>query len=229
MRGSVSRAWLGLLRPRASGWQLVGGALCLVLGFAIAIQVRATNADTTFATARQDELVGILADLSQRSERLRGDIRELEGTKAGLQRDGQGGTALREARRRATAYGILAGTLSAAGPGIQLDVTDPGHRVRANALLDAMEELRDAGAEVMQIGDVRVGVDTYFEDTPGGGILVDGRPLTAPYRFLAIGDPHTLATAMIIPGGVIKSLQTAGATGTITQSQQIVIRAIRST
>src|SRR5690349_22109190 len=40
-----------------------------------------------------------LADLGQRSERLRGDLRDLEETKARLERD-EGGTALEEARER---------------------------------------------------------------------------------------------------------------------------------
>jgi uncharacterized protein YlxW (UPF0749 family) len=57
---------------------------------------------------------------------------------------------------------------------------------------------------------------------------VDGRPLARPYRFLAIGDPHTLATAMSIPGGVLKSLRNSGATGVVAQRQKITIQAVRS-
>ncbi|MBO2454050.1 DUF881 domain-containing protein [Actinomadura barringtoniae] len=218
---------LELLRPRTNLGQLIGGLLCLVLGFAMVAQVQSTRRDTTFATARQDELVGILSDLSQRSERLRGDLRDLENTKAGLERDGQGETALEEARRRATTYGLLAGTLPAEGPGIELLIADPRRSVHAVNLLDALQELRDAGAEVIQVNDVRAGVDTYFLDTPGG-ITADGRRLQPPYTFLAIGDAHTLTTALGIPGGVVKTLQNAGAAPTITQRAQITVRAIRS-
>jgi len=216
-----------LLRPRTTWGQLIGGLLCLVVGFAMVAQVQSTRRDTTFATARQDELVGILSDLSQRSERLRGDLRDLENTKAGLERDGQGQTALEEARRRATTYGLLAGTLPAEGPGIELLIADPRRSVHAVNLLDALQELRDAGAEVIQVNDVRAGVDTYFLDTPGG-ITADGRRLQPPYTFLAIGDAHTLTTALGIPGGVVKTLQNAGAAPTITQRAQITVRAIRS-
>lgn len=221
------RGVLELLRPRATKGHLIGGLLCLGLGFAMAAQVQSTQADTTFATARQDELVGILSDLSQRSERLRGDLRDLEDTKASLERDVQGETAIEEARRRAVTYGLLAGTLPATGPGIELTIGDPG-RVKAGTLLDTLQELRDAGAEVIQVNDLRVGVDTYFLDSPGGGVEADGRRLQVPYRFLAIGDPHTLTTALNIPGGVMKSLHGAGAAAVITQRQDIAIRAIRS-
>jgi uncharacterized protein YlxW (UPF0749 family) len=216
-----------LLRPRLNRGQLIVAVLCAVLGFAVAAQVRSNDKDTKFANARQDELVGILGDLSQRSDRLRSDIRDLDDTKAGLERDTQGQAALQDARRRAQTYGILAGTLPATGPGIELTVNDPQNRVRAASLLDTLEELRDAGAEVVQVDGVRVGVSTYFTDASGGAVVADGSTLTRPYRFLAIGDPHTLATALNIPGGVLRSLRNSGAEGMVTQRQKITIQAVR--
>jgi uncharacterized protein YlxW (UPF0749 family) len=224
---AFGRTW-AVLRPRATRGQLLTCVLCLLLGFAVAAQVKSNRADTTFASARQDELVGILSDVTERSDRLRGDIRDLEDTKARLERDGQGQAALEEANRRATTYGILAGTLPATGPGIELFIDDPGAKVRATVLLDAVEELRDAGAEVIQVNDVRAGVDSYFLDAPGGGVDMDGRPLRPPYRLLVIGDPHTLATALNIPGGVLKTLRNSGANGLITQREKVAIHAVRS-
>ncbi|MEV5569823.1 DUF881 domain-containing protein [Spirillospora sp. NPDC052269] len=216
-----------MLRPRLTRGQLAGGLLSLVFGFAIVTQVQANSHDTKFATARQDELVGILSDLTQRSERLRGDLRDLENTKAGLERDARGQTALEEARRRADDYGLLAGTVPAQGPGVEITVTDPRRAVRAANLLDALEELRDAGAEVVQIGDVRAGVDTYFADGPEG-VLADGRFLPPPYRILAIGDPHTMATALGIPGGVVRTLRGLGAEVTVTPRARMTVSAVRS-
>lgn len=213
---------------RADRGQVVIAVLCAVLGFAVAAQVRANEADTKFANARQDELVGILGDLTQRSDRLRGDIRDLEETRSGLVHDAQGTAAAQDARRRATAYGLLAGTLPATGSGVELTVDDPHARVRAGDLLDTLEELRDAGAEVVQVGDERVGVNTYFADRADGGVAVDGRPLTPPYRFLAIGDPHTMATALQIPGGILQTLRNNGAEGIVVQEQKIIIRSVRS-
>ena len=180
-------------------------------------QIRSNERDTTFATARQDELVGVLSDLGQRSERLRGDLRDLEDTKARLERDAQGGTALEEARKRAATYGLLAGTVPAEGPGIELAIDDPRRGVKALNLLDALEELRDAGAEVVQVNDVRAGVDTYFLDDREG-VTADGRPLVPPYRFRAIGDPHTMTTALNIPGGLVRTLQ-----GTMNRDRKSVV------
>jgi uncharacterized protein YlxW (UPF0749 family) len=221
------RAPGSLLRPRLNKGQLIVAVLCAVLGFAVAAQVHSNDKGTKFATARQDELVGILGDLSQRSDRLRADIHDLDDTRAGLERDTEGQAAVEDARRRAATYGMLAGTLPATGPGIELTINDPQGRVRSAALLDTLEELRDAGAEVIQVGDVRVGVNTYFADA-SGGVVADGQSLTRPYRFLAIGDPHTLATALNIPGGVLQSLRNSGADGAVGQQQKITVQAVRS-
>ena len=221
------RAVADLLRPRFTRGQFVGALLCLVLGFAVVAQIGSNERDTTFATARQDELVGVLSDLGQRSERLRGDLRELEDTKARLDRDAEGGTALEEARKRADTYGLLAGTVPAEGPGIELLIGDPGGAVKAIDLLDALEELRDAGAEVIQVNNVRAGVDTHFLDDRGR-VQADGTPLTAPYRFLAIGDPHTMTTALDIPGGLVRTLRGAGASVSITPRAKLAVDAVRS-
>ena len=89
-------------------------------------------------------------------------------------------------------------------------------------LLDAMEELRNAGAEAMQVegagesgttAAVRVVASTSFVDDKDG-VAVDGTRLSSPYRFVVIGDPATRAGALAIPGGVADSVRRqGGATG----------------
>ena len=59
--------------------------------------------------------------------------------------------ALAETQRRAKVLGILAGTLPATGPGVVVAITDPQGKVRANVVLTVVQELRDAGAEALQI------------------------------------------------------------------------------
>lgn len=218
---------LAALRPRANRLQALVGVLCLVLGFALATQVHANREEATFATARQDELVGILDTLSQRSERLRAEIRSLEETKADLEADSRGEAALAEARERASTYAVLAGTVPVSGPGIELVINDPSGKVTPSMMLDTLQELRDAGAEAIQIGDVRTIASTYFKDARGPGISVDGRHVDPPYRLVAVGDPHTLATALDIPGGITESLRGVGADGVVTQHDNITIAAVR--
>ena len=153
---------------------------------------------------------------------------ELEAARARLSTTGDSSTAaLEEARKRSTALGILAGTLPAQGPGIQLTLNDPDGKLAAEDLLDAVEELRAAGAEAIQVGGVRIGLDSAFTTTDKG-LAVDGQPVSAPYTILAIGEPSTLATAMEIPGGVVDSARRAGGEARIQRQQQLVIRALRT-
>ena len=208
--------------------QVLIGTILAVLGFALVVQLRTAQQSNQFASARQEDLVRILEDLTSRGERLRAEIAQLEATRERLTGGaGEGAAALEETRRRRDALRILAGTVAAIGPGIELTIEDPEHAVTADVLLDAMQELRDAGAEALQVNDVRLTASSWFADAPTG-ILADAKPLTAPYVFRAIGDPHTLADAMEIPGGVIDSVASrSGASTGIAQRDRLVVDALR--
>ena len=92
----------------------------------------------------------------------------------------QRAAALEQSQKELATLGILAGTRAATGPGITITVAVNASRYRANNLLDGIEELRDAGAEAMQINDeVRIIAQTSFQDGDNG-IVVDGRELTPP-------------------------------------------------
>ena len=224
-------------RPRLGGLVRTGsrspaglliGVLVGLLGFALAVQVRSNTSTSGLPAARQEDLVRILDELTSREDRLRRQIAELEAARTRLSTTGDRSTAaLEEARTRSTALGILAGTLPAQGPGIQLTLTDPERRLAAEDLLDAVEELRAAGAEALQVGTVRIGLDSAFTGTERG-IAVDGVALSAPYAMLAIGDPPTLATAMEIPGGVSDTARRAGGEARIVQQDRVAIRALRT-
>ena len=101
-----------------------------------------------------------------------------------------------------------------------MTVRDPEHAVRVADILDAIQELRGAGAETMQIDGVRVGVSTAVTGE-AGHLMIDGRPITTPYEFVVIGSPQDMETAMNIPGGVAPRFTSRGATVDITQSDSI--------
>ncbi|MCW2739740.1 MAG: hypothetical protein JWR45_162 [Blastococcus sp.] len=204
------------------------GVLTLLLGFAFAVQVRAVgDDDEKYSSAREEDLVRILDDLNAREERLRDQISDQRSALEQLSNsDSQLSTALEEARARAQAIGILNGTLPARGPGLLMTVRDPKDGIRVADLLDAIQELRGAGAETMQIDGVRVGVSTAVTGDPGR-LMIDGRPITAPYDFVVIGSPQDMETAMNIPGGVVPKVNSRGGSVDITPSQEVVVDALR--
>jgi uncharacterized protein YlxW (UPF0749 family) len=210
--------------------------LLLVLGFAVAVQVRSTRSDGLLTSARQEDLVQILDELNNRSDRLRQEVTSLTDTRSKLTSgSGADEAALSEAERRTQLLGVIAGTVAATGPGVQVRITDPKTQVSASVLLDALEELRNAGAEAVElqgtgptgtVTGLRIVAQSYLTDEPDG-VIVDGTKLVAPYRFLVIGDAATLAGAMAIPGGVEDAVRQAGGSTEITRSTRIRVGALR--
>jgi uncharacterized protein YlxW (UPF0749 family) len=209
--------------------------LCLLLGVAIATQVRQTDSGDSLETARPADLLVLLDSLQQREAALNTEVADLQRTLAQLQASGSSdAAAIDNARARLAALSILTGTVPATGPGVTITIGDPARGVSAEAMLDVVNELRAAGAEAMEIrgaGDgqppaVRVGVDTWIVGAPGA-LIVDSTTLGAPYSVVAIGDPPTLAAAMNIPGGAMDSIERVGGTMVIQQSDRVDVTALR--
>ncbi|GAB3082760.1 DUF881 domain-containing protein [Micromonospora schwarzwaldensis] len=201
--------------------------LLALLGFTLVVQLKTTSTDPTLAATREEDLVRISSDLDSRERRLRQDIEALEESQRQLRSGEQGRqAALEEATRRADELGILAGTLPAVGPGLEVRFSGPDKAMSSTRILDAVQELRGAGAEAMQIQGadgtaVRIIASTYFVDASGGGLVVDGRRLNGPYTILVIGDPATMRTALNIPGGVVSSVRDAA--GNVTSEDREVV------
>ncbi|MEB8343436.1 DUF881 domain-containing protein [Streptomyces endophyticus] len=220
----------GLWPPRASRAQLIMAVLLFVLGLGLAIQVRSTSDNSALRGARQEDLVRILDELDDRTQRLEDEKQGLVDQRTELESSSdQADEARKQTAEKQKQLGILAGTTAAQGPGITMTVTDTKGAVEADMLLDAVQELRAAGAEAIQVNDVRVVANTYLTDGSGGkGISVDGHEISRPYRFKVIGKPQDLEPALNIPGGVVQTLEKEQATVAVSRSSKIVVDALRS-
>ncbi|MFI9583183.1 DUF881 domain-containing protein [Streptomyces sp. NPDC052236] len=217
----------GLWPPRITRAQLIVAVLLFVLGLGLAIQVRSTSDNSALRGARQEDLVRILDEIDNRTQRLEDEKRRLEDQRGELENSSdQAEEARKQTQQKEQQLGILAGTVAAEGPGITLTIEDPSGTVESDMLLDTIQELRAAGAEAIQVNDVRVAADTHFTGT-GGEIEVDGKRVTAPYRFKVIGQPQDLEPALNIPGGVVKTLEKEQAIATVARSERIVVDALR--
>ncbi|KOG39311.1 DUF881 domain-containing protein [Streptomyces varsoviensis] len=218
----------GLWPPRVTRAQLIVALLLGVLGLGLAIQVRSTSDNSNLRGARQEDLVRILDELDNRTQRLEDEKRGLENQRTELENSSnQAAEARKQTAQKERQLGVLAGTVKAHGPGIELTVSDPKKAVQSDMLLDAIQELRAAGAEAIQINGVRVAADTYFSDADRT-VEIDGRKVAPPYRFKVIGKPQDLEPALNIPGGVVQTLQKEQATASVTRSEKIIVDALRS-
>ncbi|EIV93115.1 DUF881 domain-containing protein [Frankia sp. QA3] len=219
--------------------------LLAALGFGGVVAARSAEPSFSLATARPDELAASLGAigaedraLATKEGRLRREA-DSAGTPgaspipggasgpAGGRGAASGGGADAE-RTRADELAILAGTVAVSGPGLELTIRDPHRAVDASVLVDALQELRDAGAEAIEIAGVRAGVSTYVADEPGRGLIVDGTSVAPPYVLRVVGDAHTLDQALRIPGGVLDTVTARdGAQASVRTSEHIEIRALR--
>ncbi len=215
---------------RSGTGTVITTVLLAALGFAAAIQIAAP--DDVLDRASRADLIQILDGLGTRAESLEEEVTRLEEARAELIAGaGDSEAAQAEAEDRLNTLGILAGTLPALGPGVELGVSDPGGVVDGSSMLSTIQELRDAGAEAMQVSgaperQVRVVASTAFTDSATGEVVVGGVSLGPPYTITAVGDPATLSKALGIPGGAVATMESAGASVSIRESDELVVDAL---
>jgi uncharacterized protein YlxW (UPF0749 family) len=204
-RRTRTRIQASLLHPGRG--QILAAIILFIVGVAGVMQFRINAMDDTYASARREDLVQLLDGLSAESRRLEGDIAQLEQTRSSLRSGADTQRVARaEAERHLTELSILAGTSPAEGPGIRMRIADPNAAVDAGALLDAVEEMRDAGAEVIEVNNtIRVVASTWF-GSDARGLVIDGKPVSRPITLEVIGDPHSLEEAAQFRGGIVSEI-----------------------
>lgn len=215
---------------RPTRGHLVAGVILMLCGLAVTLQVRALSTEQDFSTLRRSELIAMLDDLNSESRRLQTEIATLEATRQQLQTGAdRQQVAQAEAEKRRSELAILAGTAPAVGQGIRVVIDDPQSKVGESLLLAALGELRDAGAEVIEINDsVRVVASTWVS-SDGSTLVVDGITLRRPITLEAIGDPHALSEALRFRGGLVSEIsdERIGGQVSIVTESAIAINSVR--
>ncbi|HVM11645.1 MAG TPA: DUF881 domain-containing protein [Actinomycetota bacterium] len=209
----VAPAWREARGPRMRPpsrlrTRLVAAALAVVIGLLVGVQAgeRGGAAERLRGESVED-LTLILNDLNAEADRLARQISELRVREARLRSSaGNEEVLLEEARSRLEVLEVLSGQVPVRGPGVVVRIEDPAGAVSWDVILDSVQELRDAGAEAISVGDVRVVASTWFGPSEGG-ITVGGTPVRPPYELRAIGAPDAIREALQIAGGPLTLLQ----------------------
>ncbi|MGO3358629.1 MAG: DUF881 domain-containing protein [Bifidobacterium crudilactis] len=200
--------------------------LCALLGFGYVVQVR--NTSSSYESLSEDELVRVLDETSTQVDKLEQRRNELNRQLTSIQSaaDKQK-EAEKIAEQNAQTSGILSGRLPAEGKGVTIVVTQHDTRVDAATMFTLIEELRNAGAEVISFNSVRIVTSSYVKDAKSG-LVVDGSQLSSPYTIKAIGNPSDLQNAIQIAGGVGSRLKVSfNATVSVTQNDSVRIDEVR--
>lgn len=224
------RTWKEIGRDlvRPSRTQLIVGVILLLFGFALSTQLGGMR-DQRYTNLRQDELVSMLDDVTAESRRLEAEVTQLERTRDQLQSGVDANQVAREeARKRLESLELLGGTVPARGPGVRIAINDPQGRITTEIMLNTIEELRDAGAEVIEVDDkVRLVANSWVAKE-NGALVLDGAPLGRNFTIEAIGDARTLAEATRFRGGLVSTIEGERVRGTV-QVTELPTVEIRST
>jgi uncharacterized protein YlxW (UPF0749 family) len=228
-RGTRTRLVASLLHPGRG--QILAAIILFIVGAAGVMQVRISATDDTYASARREDLIQLLDGLGAESRRLEGEIAQLEQTRSNLQSGADTQRVARsEAERHLIELSILAGTTPAEGRGIRMRIADPNAAVDAGVLLDAVEEMRDAGAEVIEVNNtIRVVGSTWF-GSDDRGLVIDGKPVSRPITLEVIGEPHSLEEAARFRGGIVSEVTgpKIGGQVQIEQDDRVVIESLHA-
>jgi uncharacterized protein YlxW (UPF0749 family) len=225
-----ARLRASLLHPGRG--QVLAAIILFIVGVAGAMQIQINTDDDTYASARREDLIQLLDGLSTESRRLEGEIAQLEQTRSNLRSGADTQRVAREeAEKHLTELSILAGTAPAEGRGIRMRIADPKAAVDAAVLLDAVEEMRDAGAEVIEVNNtIRVVGSTWFGSDPRG-LVIDGKPVSRPITLEVIGEPHSLEEAARFRGGIVSEITgpKIGGQVQIDREERVVIESLHAT
>ncbi|WP_240945067.1 DUF881 domain-containing protein [Bifidobacterium moraviense] len=229
--GRRDRRGRGGLDANATRTRLITSALvavlCALLGFGYMVQVH--NTQSSYESMTEDELRRLFTETSTQVTKLeerKAELTEqLDSIKVAADKQEQ---ARRIAQQNEQTAGILSGRLPAQGKGVTITVSEqPGTPIDAATMFHLIEELRNAGAEVIEFDGVRVITSTSIRRS-GDALVCDDQVISSPYVVKAIGDPPTLQSAVDIAGGVGSSLKLDfGATVTIAQSDDVKIETVR--
>lgn len=184
--------------------QLFLSVLLLIVGIVIAAQIR-TQSRTRTVTFAPNEQVVLLSALVTANRNLRNEISTLEEQLSNYQNENRG-TVLEELVDELNWVKVVNGAVEVSGQGIELTLDGP---LTALDMQDVVNELRNSGAEAISVNDQRLVIHSTLVIDSAKQLLVDDQPIVRPYRFQAIGDPSTMETALLRPGGVLDLLQSA--------------------
>jgi uncharacterized protein YlxW (UPF0749 family) len=183
--------------------QLTIAAVAAVLGILVVLQLRSQAGPSGLAQLSSQDLTVLVANLNARNDQLRRETSMLQGELATLQANrSRGEVSVDEIEadlRRVRAY---AGLDAVGGPGVTISIHGA---IDGQGVEELINELRNAGAEAIAVGSVRV-VTGIAVVGPAGAAQVEGVSLGTAFDLDAIGAPDKLTGSLTRSGGVIAQL-----------------------
>ena len=183
--------------------QLTIAAVALVLGLLVVVQLRSQAESSALAQLSSQDLTVLVANLNARNDQLRREVASLQGELATLTANqSRGDVSVDEITAELQRVRAYAGIEPVAGPGVSISIHGP---IDGAGVEELINELRNAGAEAIAAGDVRVVTGVVVAGAPGEAV-VDGTLLGDTFQLSAIGAPDKLTGPLPRSGGIIAQL-----------------------
>ena len=193
--------------------QITIAAVALILGLLVVIQLRSQSLSSGLAQLSSQDLTILVANLNARNDQLRREGSSLEVELSTLTANrARGDVSIDEITADLERVRAYAGLDPVGGPGVVISIRGD---IDGSGVEELINELRNAGAEAIATGGVRV-VAGVVVTGPAGGAEVDGIALGDAFDLTAIGAPDKLTGSLTRSGGVIAQLAATQETVVVT-------------
>jgi uncharacterized protein YlxW (UPF0749 family) len=198
--------------------------VAVLLGVLAVGQLRGQAGIPELAGLSAQDLTLLIANLTARNDQLRDEVAELGRQEAQLAAaNARGETTVDQLRADLERIRAWAGLTGVTGQGVTITVRGT---IGGDGIEDLLNELRNAGAEAIAVGSVRVVPGVVVAGAPGA-LSIEGQPLGDSFVVRAIGSSQILTGTLTRTGGVIAQIGATypGAIVTVTPTESLALPA----
>lgn len=205
--------------------------VCLIMGIIVAWQFGSVKANQQIASFEKKNVSELVKDILQErsnNEKLQQRIEELQIELDAFDSEERvDQNTMQQLRDEVKAARIIAGLETVRGTGLLIELDAEGDRVIEDRhMLELINELRASDVQAMAVNDERIVATTEIRKA-GRYLMVNGRQLVTPYTVKAIGDPQKMENSLRLLGGIVEKFNLYNFKVTLTQSEDIIVPAVR--
>lgn len=210
------------------GKALVFGILCLILTFAITVQLRVSSlsesesSQTKITDKLKDEIFRLNDENVKLAEKFQNTTSELDDAR---NQAAQNDSSSKDTSELIKKYTIVSGKTDVIGQGIIIKYKPSDNEAKADMvkdLRDIVNEIKNAGAEAIEINNQRI-VGTTAIEMVKNKIEINDTEVSGNFIIKAIGDSNLMYSGLIRPGGTIENIRESGVSIEINSENTIKI------
>ena len=210
------------------GKALVFGILCLILTFAITVQLRVSSlsesesSQTKITDKLKDEIFRLNDENVKLAEKFQNTTSELDDAR---NQAAQNDSSSKDTSELIKKYTIVSGKTDVTGQGIIIKYKPSDNEAKADMvkdLRDIVNEIKNAGAEAIEINNQRI-VGTTAIEMVKNKIEINDTEVSENFIIKAIGDSNLMYSGLIRPGGTIENITESGVSIEINSENTIKI------